>query len=284
MELHDAHAHYHFATLAPFIAAALEEARRDGLAAGVVNGTCEEDWPQVREFVRKHPWTRAAYGIHPWQAPHRTLDWEEILRGFLLENPTASVGEIGLDAWVPGHNLADQTDLFRRQWALAVELKRPITVHCIQAWEPLRQSLRRAPATASGFLIHAYNGPPEWIPSLAELGAYFSFSPYFLHDRKRPQRDAFRLMPPDRILIETDAPALGPPLEHNLHLLTNPVTGEPLNHPVNLRVALIALAETLGCTPAAAAGFTAENWTRLFAPEAAAPPPPGASGDGRHGR
>ena len=264
MQLHDAHTHYHFAGLAPFVEAALGEARRDGLAAAVVNGTGEEDWPQVRDFVHNHRWTHAAYGIHPWQAPHRTSDWEETLRGYLEADPSASVGEIGLDAWVEEHDLADQTALFLRQWALASELVRPATVHCIQAWEPLRQTLRRAPALASGFLIHAYNGPPQWIPEFVDVGAYFSFSPYFLYERKRPQREAFRLMPPDRILIETDAPALSPPSEHNLHPLTDPATGEPLNHPANLKVALHALAETLGCDTAAAAAPTTANWIRLF--------------------
>ena len=82
--------------------------------------------------------------------------------------------------------------------------------------------------------------------------------------RKRPQREDFRLMPPDRILIETDAPALSPPSEHNLHPLTDPATGEPLNHPANLKVALHALAETLGCDTAAAAALTTANWIRLF--------------------
>lgn len=264
MKLCDAHTHYHFAGLAPWVETALEQARRDGMVAAVVNGTCEADWPQVRDFVESHPWTRAAFGIHPWQAAQRSADWENQLRGFLLTDPKASVGEIGLDAWVEGHDVADQIGLFLRQWDLAVELARPATVHCIQAWEPLRQTLRRAPALASGFLIHAYNGPPEWIPQFVEKGAHFSFSPSFLLDRKRPQREAFRLMPPERILIETDAPALSPPPEHNPHPLTDPATGEILNHPANLTVALQSLAETLGIEIETVARLTAANWERLF--------------------
>ena len=264
MKICDAHVHYHFASLAPFVDHALEEARRAGLAAAVVNGTGEEDWPQVRDFVAAHPWTRAAYGLHPWQAPQRSPDWEAHMRGFLLADPQASVGEIGLDAWVEGHDIADQTGLFFRQWNLAVELARPVTVHCIQAWEPLRQTLRRAPALAPGFLIHAYNGPPEWIPQFVKWGAYFSFSPYFLLDRKRPQREPFRHMPPDRILIETDSPALSPPPEHNPHPLTDSATGETLNHPANLTVALQSLALTLEQPAESVAQLTCANWERLF--------------------
>lgn len=262
--LRDAHAHYHFFSLAPVVESALEQARQAGLDAAVVNGTCEDDWPLVRDFVREHPWTRAAYGIHPWQAPQRSADWENRMRGYLLADATASVGEIGMDAWVEGHDLADQGGLFLRQWDIAVALARPVTVHCIQAWEPLRQVLRRAPALPRGFLIHAYNGPPGWIPWLVEKGAHFSFSPYFLLERKRPQREAFRLMPPERILIETDAPALSPPPEHNPYPLANPATGELLNHPANITTALLSLAETIGIPPEAAGRLTAANWERLF--------------------
>ena len=264
MQLRDAHVHYHFASLAPVVEEALEEARKSGLGGAVVNGTCEEDWPAVREFVSRHSWTRAAYGIHPWQARHRLGNWESTLRAYLLADPTASVGEIGMDAWVEGHDLTDQTDLFLRQWHVALELRRPVTIHCIQAWEPLRQVLQRAPDPARGFLIHAYNGPPDWIPWLADKGAYFSFSPHFLLERKRPQREAFRLMPRERILIETDSPALSPPQSLNPFPLTDPVTGGELNHPANIATALRSLAGCLAMDPADAADLTTGNFERLF--------------------
>ena len=264
MKLCDAHTHYHFGSLAPFIENALTEARAAGLAAAVVNGTCEDDWPSVREFVKSHPWTRAAYGLHPWQVPQRSGLWENVLRACLLADLSASVGEIGLDAWIPGHDPEDQKTVFLRQWIMAVELARPVTVHCIQAWEPLRQMLRCVPELASGFLIHAYNGPPEWIPQFVAKGAHFSFSPYFLLDRKRPQREAFRLMPPDRILIETDAPALSPPPERNPHPIIAAAGGELLNHPANIVTCLRSLAETLERPEAEIAVLTSCNWERLF--------------------
>ncbi len=264
MKLCDAHTHYHFPSLASAWEVVLPAAREAGLAAAVVNGTSESDWDAVAEFVRKHPWTRAAYGIHPWQAACRRPGWEADLQARLAADPRASVGEIGLDAWVEGHDLNDQVPLFLRQWAIAAEHVRPVTVHCVRAWEPLRQALRRMPAPPSGFLIHAYNGPPEWIPWFVEKGAFFSFSPYFLSDRKRLQRDAFRLMPPDRILIETDAPELSPPPECNPHPLVDPLTGRMLNHPANLTVALQGLATNLAMEPAAAAMLTCANWERLF--------------------
>ncbi|MES2706874.1 MAG: TatD family hydrolase [Verrucomicrobiota bacterium] len=264
MTLHDAHCHLHFASLSPFLEDALATARRAGLAAAVVNGTSQADWPQVTEFCWRHPWAVPAYGIHPWHAAGRTDSWEKELTGLLEAAPAASVGEIGLDLWIEGHNLTGQTALFLRQLAIAREHRRPATIHCVRAWEPLRQCLQKHAAPDAGFLLHAYSGPENLIPFFAERGAYFSFSPSFLAARRQSRREAFRLMPRDRILIETDAPDLGPPPELNPHPLTDSATGKPLNHPANLILSLQSLAAVLDLDEASAARLTTENWRRLF--------------------
>jgi TatD DNase family protein len=264
MKLCDAHCHYHFPALQPLLAQWEPDARTAGLTGAVVNGTSESDWEAVAAFVENHPWCRAAYGIHPWQAPQRSLHWESRLHARLAADSCASVGEIGLDAWVEGHDPEDQARLLRRQWAIALEHRRPVTVHCVRAWETLRKVLKVLGHYPAGFLLHAYNGPPDWIPWLVERGASFSFSPYFLLDRKRPQREAFRQMPADRVLIETDAPELSPPPEHNPWPLTQAGTNQPLNHPANLRTALTALAAVLEQSEETMATLTTQNWERLF--------------------
>lgn len=270
MELRDAHCHLHFDSLRPFYPGALELARREGLRGAVVNGTSQADWPQVAEFCQEHPWAVPAYGIHPWQAPARTDSWERELTARLEADPRASIGEIGLDLWIAGHDLMDQTGLFLRQLAIAAERNLPATIHCVRAWEPLRQCLRQHPVPKAGFLLHAYSGPENLIPFFVEQGAYFSFSPSFLAEKKTARRHAFRLMPQDRVLIETDSPELGPPPGHNPHPLTEfredggTGMGKPLNHPANLTVALTGLATVLGWSAEECARRTSENWVRLF--------------------
>lgn len=265
MTLCDAHCHYHFDTLKPFIAEALATARRDaGLSAAVVNGTRVEDWARVTVFCQEHPWARPAFGIHPWHAGSRPDDWEEKLHTVLAAEPEASVGEIGIDHWIEGHDPADQLALFLRQLDIAREHGRPATVHCVRAWEPLRQALRKHPVPEAGFLLHAYGGPENLIPFFAERGAFFSFSPSFLAERRQSRREAFRLMPPERLLLETDAPDLGPPPEWNLFPLTDSVTGKPLNHPANLSLALRSLSAVLDLPEAETGALTTTNWHRLF--------------------
>ena len=71
--------------------------------------------------------------------------------------------------------------------------------------------LESKPLPNRGFLLHSYSGSAELIPRLAALGAYFSFSGYFLHERKQSIRNTFTKIPPERLLIETDAPGYGAP-------------------------------------------------------------------------
>jgi TatD DNase family protein len=101
------------------------------------------------------------------------------------------------------------------------------------------------------------------IPAFAKLGSYFSFPGYFLHERKLKQREAFKIVPANRLLIETDAPDQHLPPEKILHPLTG-ADGKPLNHPANLPAVYSGLAKFLGEKAESLAARVEENFLRLF--------------------
>jgi TatD DNase family protein len=133
----------------------------------------------------------------------------------------------------------------------------------VRAWGALWDIIRSAAVPARGFLLHAYGGPAEMVRGFIGRGAYFSFSPSFLHERKAPQREIFRQLPPDRLLVETDAPDLAPPPEQNPRPLVAE-DGTILNHPANLLLAYDALAAIRGVSREEVATHVAENFARLF--------------------
>jgi TatD DNase family protein len=263
MRLYDAHNHLQDERLAPHLDAILPELARTGVAKMVVNGSCEEDWPGVLALARRCPQVVPSFGYHPWYVKERTAHWRESLAGYLNQVP-ASIGEIGLDRWIEGFDLPQQEEVFLWQWRLAVERNLPVSIHCLRAWGRLGELLRAEPRRPRGFLLHSYGGPPEMVRPLAELGAYFSIPGYFAHERKVRQRETFRHVPADRLLIETDAPDQLLPADRVRFPLPDTASGQALNHPANLSAVYEFAAELLGESLETLANRVEENFQRLF--------------------
>ena len=200
-----------------------------GITRCVVNGTSPDDWPKVAELTETYPdLVIPSFGLHPWKK--RPDHWQEELLHFLDNIPHACVGECGLDRWIENHNITLQKEIFITQLEIATQRNLPLSIHCLKAWGALIDILESHQLPERGFLIHSYGGSAELVPRLAKLGAYFSFSGYFLHEKKSNILDVFKVVPPDRLLMETDAPDMLPPESSITHQLSN-----DMNHPANLQ-------------------------------------------------
>ena len=308
----DAHNHLHDDWLVPYRPRVLADLAAAGVRACVVNGTCESDWPLVAALCAQSAQPSAdsghstlnpqlstpppqlstlspqpspppvrllpSYGLHPWDVGNRTPDWQFRLVAQLDADPSAFVGEIGLDRWILDHArpddarlaglrrapLSEQIDTFRWQLALAAERNLPASVHCLEAFGALYDTLRDTPRPIRGFLLHAYNGPAEMVPTFAQLGAYFSFNGAFLDPRKDRLQALYAALPADRLLVETDAPAMRLPATRERFAPLNVPDGSHANHPANLAATYAGLAELRGATVESLAATVAENFHRLF--------------------
>lgn len=230
------------------------------MEAAVVNGTTEADWTQVEELAGQYPWILPAFGLHPWFLDRRSADWKKRLPSF-LNTPQASIGEIGLDRWMKKPDLAVQEEVFRWQLALAAERNLPATIHCLKAFGLLMEVLRTTPLPARGFLLHAFSGSLEIARECTALGGYFSFPGYFLHERKTAQREVFRQLPLERLLVETDAPSMNLP-DH----LVKITLASGANHPAHIVACHENLALLRGMGVADLQAAVKTNFNRLFRP------------------
>lgn len=278
---YDAHNHLQDDWLAPHLDKLAAQLPALGLRAAVVNGTSEADWARVAELAQRFAWVRPSYGLHPWDAGNRSADWLAKLQAQLVADPHAAVGEIGIDRWILDSArtddprltglrrapLPEQGEVFLKQLALATTENRPVTIHCLQAWGALDGLLDNVATPARGFLLHAYGGPPEMVPRFAERGAYFSFNGYFLDPRKEKAQAAFKRVPADRLLVETDAPAMPLPQAWRTHKLPPAPDGSPVNSPGNIDAAYAGLASLRGVSIQELTTQVAENFTRFFGPQ-----------------
>lgn len=277
----DAHCHYQDEWLTPHRANIFAELTGENIRHAVVNGTSEADWPEVAALCAAAPaplTLHASYGLHPWEVGNRGPEWQRSLLARLDADPRAGVGEIGLDRWILDRArpddprlaglrrapLAEQVETFTWQLALAAERDLPTTIHCLDAFGPLLEALRITPRPARGFLLHAYSGSAEMAKSYADLGAYFSFNGAFLEPRKQRHRDVFAAIPADRLLVETDAPAMRLPAPQEKYSLPPTADGSLPNHPANIAVAYAALAELRGVPLATLVAQVAQNFTRWY--------------------
>lgn len=278
LPLYDAHQHLQFESLTPYRAAVLADLQTIGLKRAVVNGTCEEEWPVVADLARQHDWILPSYGLHPWDAGNRSAQWLHSLRARLTTEPLAGVGEIGLDRWIidglkpddprlAGLRVApldEQLEVFTAQLALATELNRAASIHCVQAFGPLLDTLAGQKLPTRGFLLHSYSGSAEMVRQFTDLGAYFSFNGSFLKYRNKPRLEVWKQIPAKRLLIETDAPATPLPKEYATHHLPPTPGGEEINHPANLKAAYSALTELRGESVEVLAAQVEKNFIRFF--------------------
>jgi TatD DNase family protein len=230
----------------------------------VVNGSCEQDWPSVCALAEQYPHqVIPSFGYHPWYVEERSLEWRQNLIAF-LDRIASAIGEVGLDRWIKDYDAEAQEEVFIWQLRLAAQRNLPLSIHCLQAWGKLLEILSSEPRPQCGFVLHSFGGPQEMITPLAKLGAYFSLPGYFAQEGKKRQREAFRHVPPDRLLIETDAPDQSLPSERVRYPLTDSKSGQALNHPGNLSAVYCFAAELFGEPLNRLAQRVETNFLRLF--------------------
>jgi len=190
----------------------LAQTTSHGIHHCAVNGCWQNDWQRVLDMCSSHPSTLIPnLGLHPYWVHKRSLDWLDQLQSLLQANPAAGLGECGLDKgphstlYAP---MEEQEEVFLQQLELACRLKRPVTIHCVQAYGKVLQALTTT-QLPSPAILHSYTGSKEMVKSFLALKptmVYFSLSGHIL---KLPPNKAVSLVksiPLNRLLLESDAP------------------------------------------------------------------------------
>jgi TatD DNase family protein len=214
MNLTDSHAHVDVDDFDADREVMLERAR----AAGVGTILAIGNGPEIGKlgaavpFAETHDWIYAAAGIHPHEARHATdAHYAELER--LARHPRMIAwGEIGLDFHYDHSPRDVQGDVLRQQLALARAAKKPVIIHCREAWPECLEILESDWRSAGlGGIFHCFSGTVEEARRGIDLGFLVSFAGNVTFPKSQNLRDVAREIPLDRMLIETDSPFLAPP-------------------------------------------------------------------------
>lgn len=264
-KLFDSHAHYFdtkFNELEGGADAILSSEEFQGLVGSVVNvGTTYESSLACIEQAKKYDFMFAAVGIHPQDAQNKcTLSpREELARIKALvcnenerrENKIVAIGEIGFDYYWQPVDKALQREYFEGQMALAEEFGLPVIIHDREAHGDTFELLCKYPSVRG--VLHSCSMSAEMVKEIVKRGWYVSFSGTVTFKNASRVREACAVVPPERILIETDAPYLAPV----------PHRGK-LNNSMYMQNTARAVAEVLGLSYEEAVRLTSENARELF--------------------
>ena len=152
-----------------------------------------------------------ALGIHPQALPGSTrpttTGTSPTSSRLLARGGAVAVGECGLDGPSAGAGapLDRQRAVLRGHLAIARRLGLPVLLHSLRAHDAMREELERD-GVPSGGVLHSFSGSAEQVPPFAALGLHFSFAGPVTYEAARKPSAAARAVPPDRLLVETDAP------------------------------------------------------------------------------
>lgn len=204
----DAHAHLTDDRLVSDLPDVLARAAAAGIERIL---TCGEDVVSSEAAIalaERYPTVRVAVGVHPHRSETVVPSTIGRLRDLAKHPSVVGIGEIGIDLSGRSAPLAAQEEAFRIQVRLAAELDLPVTIHVREAGDAVRGLLDGLPRVRG--LIHCYSEGPEAVEDWIRRGLHLSFAGTVTYPRNEGLRTAAGLVPPDRLLLETDAPYLAP--------------------------------------------------------------------------
>ncbi len=213
MELIDTHCHLTFEQLAGDIEAVVDRSRAAGVVGWITVGT---DPQHNREAIELTEWFENMYatvGIHPHDAKDVAADTMAELKELAQSDKVVAIGETGLDFHYDFSPRQDQRRVFNAQLEIARELNLPVIIHCREAFDETIDILEQfigLKGRLKGVVFHCFGGSARQARIVLDHGFYISFTGVVTFKNAEKTREAAKIVPTDRLMLETDCPYMSP--------------------------------------------------------------------------
>ncbi len=206
-------------------------------------------WGEVRFSIGVHPHAAGTFSADPTDAARR-------VKAAIEAQPLArAIGEIGLDYHYDFAPHDVQQQVFREQIRLAHQLSRPIVIHTREADDDTFRILDEERARDIGGVFHCFTGDRAMARRALDIGFHLSLAGIVTFPRAIELKEVARMVPLDRLLVETDSPYLAPVPHRGTR-----------NEPARVARVAEVIAELRGERVDAITSATGQNFTRLFVP------------------
>jgi TatD DNase family protein len=213
MELIDTHCHLTFEQLAGDIEAVVDRSRTAGVVGWITVGTDPQHNLKAVELANRFENMYATVGIHPHDAKDVAAGTMAELKELARSEKVVAIGETGLDFHYDFSPRQDQRRAFEAQLEIARELNLPVIIHCREAFDETIDILEHfigIKGRLKGVVFHCFGGSVQQAKIVLDHGFYISFTGVVTFKNAEKTREAAKIVPADRLMLETDCPYMSP--------------------------------------------------------------------------
>ena len=206
----DSHCHLDHEPMFSDLKNVILRSKENGLEKILSICTTNDSFKKILEIVKFDPIIYGTFGIHPHETTNEKITKEEIINNVNSNKRIIAIGESGLDFYY-NHSFKDQQiSSFKNHIEASIELNIPIIVHSRNAEKETFEVLSNYKNSNPKILMHCFTGSSEFAFKLLTLNSYFSASGIITFKNSIDLQNTFKVIPNDKLLIETDSPYLSP--------------------------------------------------------------------------
>ena len=249
----DSHCHLDHEYLIANLDQIIANSKNVGLKKLLTICTTLQSYEKITNIVKKDPMIFGTFGIHPHETKNNDVSKDEIITKINLNNKIIGVGETGLDFYYNNSDKDLQIKSFQKHIDAAKDLNIPLIIHSRNAEDETYDILKKNHSNKLKILMHCFTGSTEFATKLIPLNAFFSASGIITFKNSLNLQETFKMIPKNRLLIETDSPYLSPV----------PYRGKK-NEPAFIKFTAEKLAELQNIKISELVDITTKNFNKLF--------------------
>ena len=249
----DSHCHLDHEPLAENLSQVILRSKNIGLDKILTISTTTSSFSKIVDIVNFDPMIYGTFGIHPHETNLEFVKKETIVKNIKSNNKIIGVGETGLDFYYNNSNKVNQINSFENHINASIDLNVPIIVHSRNAELETFEILDKYKKENLKILMHCFTGTSNFAEKLMKFNTYFSASGIITFKNSTDLQKTFKIIPEDKLLIETDSPFLTP----------MPMRGKK-NEPSYIKYTLEKLAELKNLNIENLDNITTNNFNKLF--------------------
>ncbi len=206
----DSHCHLDHEPLKSDLSNIIKRSKDVGIEKLLTISTSIESFQKIKDIINEDEIIFGTIGIHPHETVNNEITIDYIVKNF-EENPKIiGIGETGLDFYYNNSDKEKQIKSFKKHIEASIKTNSPLIIHSRNAEDETLEILNKYQGEKLKILMHCFTGSKNFAEKLLKLNAFFSASGIITFKNSIDLQETFKILPLEKILIETDSPYLAP--------------------------------------------------------------------------